>query len=45
MTPNPAITDSFFATLSFDQSAEEVFADVVNLGGWWPPLHESGWPR
>jgi uncharacterized protein YndB with AHSA1/START domain len=35
MTPNPTITDSFVATLSFDQSPEEVFDAVVNPRGWW----------
>jgi uncharacterized protein YndB with AHSA1/START domain len=35
MTPNPTIADSFTATLSFDQSPEQVFAAVVNPRGWW----------
>lgn len=35
MEPSPTITDSFVATLLFDQSLDAVFAAVVNPFGWW----------
>ena len=35
MTPTPTQPDSFTTILKLEESAEEVFAAVLNVRGWW----------